>query len=233
MPGLGLGILTRNINLIKLTCIFSFSNLASAGLDKVGISYLQKYFDWSKSNNYKGSMINQISTLAWVGIFLKPLTATIGEVGLLACGQIAAMALYSAMFFVDTVWEVFVVRAALYGALALSFPATAALKGSLVSDAEQGHVQGALTTMKGVAAACGPSLFGAVFNAAGEKDDMTWAASIWIVGAAINAALLPLIASVPRDIMTDKNEDGKAPSGRRTMALSQARGSVLVGEGPA
>mmetsp|Transcript_38957 Transcript_38957/g.90295 ORF Transcript_38957/g.90295 Transcript_38957/m.90295 type:complete len:462 (-) Transcript_38957:57-1442(-) len=227
LPIAGLSILVRNAQLFLLSVIFFTSSFVGAGIDRVGSSYLQKYLAWNKTEQYVVSILGQVSTLLWVGCALQRINAAVGEVGLLRVGQVAGLVHAVAMYFMRTPFEVYAVRSVTVGAMALAFPATAALKGGLVEEHEQGHVQGAVQTAKSVAAGLGPVVFGAVFNACSAANDLTWSTGlIFLLGAAIYCVLLPLTLALPQDILRNQ---AQAPEQEDKVGTPEIEMHTLIG----
>lgn len=211
----GLSILFRNSKLRTICSIYVLSEFSGSGVDVVGTSYLQKYLAWTEHDNYLSGILGQMSILTWLGVFLPPILAMSGEVGVFFISQFV-MTVYNACFcFVRSPHQVFALTGFLSGAGGLTFPATAALKGSMVADDEQGHVQGAVQTVKDLAGALGPVFFGMCFNVVDASPTLSSsmghqraAQLIFVMAATLNLCALPLVCSLPRDLIKTKAAAG-------------------------
>eukprot|EP00931_Biecheleriopsis_adriatica_P073827 TRINITY_DN48040_c0_g1_i1.p1 TRINITY_DN48040_c0_g1~~TRINITY_DN48040_c0_g1_i1.p1 ORF type:complete len:573 (+),score=89.02 TRINITY_DN48040_c0_g1_i1:26-1720(+) len=192
-PLLSLGILFRSGSLRLLTAVFMISGFVDHGIETIGVGFFQKYLTWDSSANYISAMLGQFSILVWIGILLEPVSQRCGEVGLLIVSQLAG-ALYSiSLCYVSNAQQVFAATSLLCGATSLSFPATAALKGAMVEDGEQGHIQGAVQAIKHGSEALGQLAFGLLFNRYDSAPQRTAMSGVpFLIGTVLNVLSLPI-----------------------------------------
>lgn len=194
-PLASLTILLRSEGLQCLTFVFVISGFVRQGVETINIGYFQKYLSWSAAANYTSAILGQLSILVWIGVLLKPISQRCGEVGLLLASQLASAVYNICLCFVWDASQVFVAVALLCGTVSLSFPATAALKGAMVAEDEQGHVQGAVQAVKDGAEALGQLAFGALFNMCDNTHQRTSLSGVpFLIGAFLNVSSLPIIA---------------------------------------
>jgi len=225
--GGGLLILFRSWQLRSVTFVFIISQFVNDGLAKVGNSYFQKYLNWNQHDNYMGAILAELSVLTWTGLFLQPFLSYSGEIGILFISQAVCAIKYTCTYFVTSKEQFCALQGTLAGAAGLTFPVAAALKSNMVDDDEQGHIQGAVQTGKNVAGFLGTVCFGALFNMLDTNlvvgsgvDHKQTAKLIFVFGAILSLCAMPIIVTLPRDIMQQK------PADNQRLPLDEQRLSV-------
>mmetsp|Transcript_24643 Transcript_24643/g.51205 ORF Transcript_24643/g.51205 Transcript_24643/m.51205 type:complete len:472 (-) Transcript_24643:98-1513(-) len=198
-PGLGMKILARNGLFMRLTLIVVGHTFLTAGFQRYAVSYVQKFLPWPKSANNMALGLGMLSSICWATCGLPCITQRAGDVGALSVAVVATILLAVTFVLMSTPAEVLVLIALFQGPGVLAFPAVSAIKSRLVSDHEQGLLQGALNTAKTVAEACGPLFFGMMFEAFDSSAEWTVASTTPIIlGASLYLPILWLLADLPR-----------------------------------
>eukprot|EP00928_Gymnodinium_smaydae_P091708 TRINITY_DN75437_c0_g1_i1.p1 TRINITY_DN75437_c0_g1~~TRINITY_DN75437_c0_g1_i1.p1 ORF type:complete len:477 (+),score=43.10 TRINITY_DN75437_c0_g1_i1:54-1433(+) len=233
-PWTGLGILFRTLPMKQLTFVFFVSTFVVSGFNKISSSYLVEAMNWIKDLNTLSLIVCQISVFVWITVALKPLMRAFGEVALLSVAESSSV-LYNLLFyFVRAPYQVLTLQALMNGASSLIFPAIAALKGGMVDEGEQGHVQGAVQTVQGIANALGSLCFGYFFGYF-DVHAKAYTGSLFLVGCLLHCVLIPVVFTLPRDVFQQSlSSDCCTSVGERTQTSStesQGRTELLVDEG--
>eukprot|EP00928_Gymnodinium_smaydae_P043648 TRINITY_DN29202_c0_g2_i1.p1 TRINITY_DN29202_c0_g2~~TRINITY_DN29202_c0_g2_i1.p1 ORF type:complete len:527 (-),score=49.38 TRINITY_DN29202_c0_g2_i1:111-1664(-) len=215
IPLKGLSILLRANQIRSLAFVFFTLHFVSHGVAKVSVSYYQKHLAWSSKWNYLNSIVTEVSGVVWVGLALQYFNKAYGEVGLLKISLFSAFVFYLNLYFSRSPAHVVIVGGIFAGLMSFDFPATAALKGGMVNDDEQGQVQGSLQAVKGAAGSLGPACFNLLFylTDSGSSATITKTSGVlFIVGALLSAGTFPFVDSLPRGLLSKTNDAD--PEGR-------------------
>ena len=109
-------------------------------------------------------LIGATGTVTQIGL-IKPLTVLLGHRGLLLVGLCSTAIGNAIMIFADSKALAFAVISVPLALGLLTFPAISSIKSINVSEAEQGHVQGALYGIRQFAAGVGPITFSTAYKA--------------------------------------------------------------------
>merc|ERR1711998_725970 len=96
---------------------------------------------------------------------------------------------------VKSLWAAYLLSAAMQFGL-LTFPSISAIKANLVSEAEQGKLQGALSGAQSLGGSFGPLLFSAVYKATTHSSGVAHG-SAWFVGAGVTLLALAISLILP------------------------------------
>jgi len=207
-PVFGLSILARNSLMRRLCVVFTVSEFVTVGLEKIGLAYFQKHLAFDKTDNYVNCILGQVSVLAWIACLMHQIVALVGEFGLLIVAQGVGLLFNLGIYICTSTSQIFAFQGVLSGAVALIFPATAALKGSMVATSEQGHLQGAVQGVRSLASCLGPLFFGCIFNILDRNtssslhvESIHHSGFIFALGAILHGFTIPVIFSMPHDIL--------------------------------
>mmetsp|Transcript_90421 Transcript_90421/g.281024 ORF Transcript_90421/g.281024 Transcript_90421/m.281024 type:complete len:278 (+) Transcript_90421:1168-2001(+) len=198
LPGMGLRILVRHALLSRLALIAIISHFVDSGFNAISGSFLQLYMQWTRKATYICSMLGSISSILWLGFGLGALTRLSGEVGALNVSRWSCV-ICGILFMLSTqVWQVWCLQAVFAGPVAVGIPAIAALKGRLVTQNEQGLMQGALNTVTSIAGSLGPPALGVVFQAVNTSTVRTAMSNLTMVyGVVLSMPVLLLLLTLP------------------------------------
>ena len=125
------------------------------------------------------------------GLLVGPLSRRFGDLGTLMIGIGFDTLAYLLMGFADHGWMGFAVTP-LFALGGISMPALQSLMTSKVSKDQQGQLQGVLASLMSLTQVVGP-LFGTLIYFY-TKD--IWLGTVWIVGALLYVAAVPLFATI-------------------------------------
>ncbi|KAK9826348.1 hypothetical protein WJX81_000370 [Elliptochloris bilobata] len=165
----GLRMLGRSRLFLKLTLCVMTSGMATEGIVTVLTQYLQLKLGYVTSDQVKLCVIVGAAGLLINTVLLRCLLSWLGRVRLLWLGLAATAVQMGALAWVPSIPASFAVIA--LGQLGnVAFPAISAIKSSLVTETEQGTIQGALYGAKALAQGMGPLVFAALFSAFTRSD---------------------------------------------------------------
>lgn len=204
--------------LVRL-CFVAFLNaVAGVVLSSIYVLYVADRYGWdARSAGFSLMLLGVCSVLA-LGTLVKPAIAGLGERGTvvlaLLCGA-AGMAVFG--------WagsgNVFLLGIPLIAIWSLGPAAAQSFMTRGVATSEQGELQGTLTSLSGVAALIGPSLFTLIYTrsclvpSCSGGTIWTMPGTAWLVSAAIlfgASALMVGVAELPVVSMSSTNGTGSA-----------------------
>ncbi|MEM9277619.1 MAG: MFS transporter [Pseudomonadota bacterium] len=159
-----LSFMMQNKTLVLIGVTLLLVNAAQRGMETIWVIFTQHQYNWGIQEAGISLAIVGISYFVVQGFLVRPTVAALGEAktaffGLLLC---------SAMFFLlsfNTIPLIAYLGIPLYALGAgCSAPALQAIASSFVEPERQGHLQGALTSVGGLAAIAGPALSAASFS---------------------------------------------------------------------
>jgi len=211
VPGFALGILVRNSLLARLTYFAMFAHFLDAGFNAIIGNWLQLYLKWTMKAGYNSAILGSISQIVWLTFGMSALVRHIGEAGVLNVSRWLALVMGISILFSTQVWNMYVIQAVLRGAVAMSLPCIAAIKGKLIPASEQGHLQSCLNTMTSVTASLGPLAFGVIFRTTNNVHGIRTKESnaTLYYGILLSVPLLLVLLTLPRLMRKYLPSDGK------------------------
>ena len=159
-----LKLMTANRTLILLGITLLLVNAAQRGMETIWVLFAQHQYGWGVREAGISLAVVGISYFVVQGFLVRPTVATLGEaktavIGLLLC------ALMFLLIAINTVPMVAYFGIPLYALGAgCAAPALQAIASRFVPADQQGHLQGALTSVSGLAAIAGPALSTSSFS---------------------------------------------------------------------
>ena len=159
-----LKLMTANRTLILLGITLLLVNAAQRGMETIWVLFAQHQYGWGVREAGISLAVVGISYFVVQGFLVRPTVATLGEaktavIGLLLC------ALMFLLIAINTVPMVAYFGIPLYALGAgCAAPALQAIASHFVPADQQGHLQGALTSVSGLAAIAGPALSTSSFS---------------------------------------------------------------------
>jgi len=159
-----IGMLRANAELFGLAAVSFLMNIAHEALPTVFVLYAAYRFQWSMRT--MGTALAGIGVCSAVvgAVLVQPLVERLGERRVMAIGLlfgVAGFALYGLA--ATSIW--FALAIPLTGMWGLAGPPMQSLTTRCVGESEQGQLQGALGSLRGIAFMIGPILFTTVFAA--------------------------------------------------------------------
>lgn len=193
-------IITRNSFILRMACIAVIGGTSTAGTWIVAQPYLTSYIGMQRQQlaSLMAAMI--VSVLFTLGAVSKPLTAQLGDVRTYQVCLLGVALMPVVLCICKEPWHVMIATSPLMGFICLQIPILSAIKSNLVSDAEQGLVQGALASLGNMASAVAAPLFGWLYNYStdrGANDSRSAAFPPLLVASAVGVAAFLVSLSLP------------------------------------
>jgi hypothetical protein len=160
----GFLILGRHSYLTRMVWVLVLSGLSGAGMGTIFSPYATGYLGIDKKGLVSLFCLCGINVMLWLGVFLKKAVDYFGEVGVLRM-SLAISTFYPTLIpLCPNAFHFGFFMVVISGALALQFPVISAIKSNLVSNEEQGVVQGALAAVRTLAVAVSDAAFGWLYR---------------------------------------------------------------------
>ncbi|CAE7202810.1 tetA [Symbiodinium natans] len=170
-----LSLLNRNAFIARLAMVLVCAGLASSGYAIVMPPFMMGYLGYTRSNKLVLVCAAALSALISFTCLLGPAVKRCGQVRVLQYCLAASVFVPFLFAFCKEQWQLAAILFLFTGPIALAAPLVQALKSMLVSESEQGLVQGAVASMTKGAATVGFVIFSAVFgltNGGGKADSV-------------------------------------------------------------
>lgn len=155
-------LLRSHAQLFGLAGVNFISDLAHAVLPSMAVIYMLYRYDWDQRTvGLTMAGVGMASIIVQSSV-VGPVTKRIGERAALLFGVAAGVAGFLTMAFAGTGW-IFWLGIPLLALWGLESPASLSLMSRLVSETEQGRLQGANSSVTGIANLLGPGLFTSAF----------------------------------------------------------------------
>ncbi len=189
--------------LLPMMAIFLIMNFVGNMYGTVWVLFSEDAFKWSASMIGLSFAAFGVCHAGAQILLTGPVARLVGEKWALIIGFTAEVLALAAIGFATDGWVMFAVMP-LFGVAGVGMPALQSLITSQVDADNQGRLQGVLASIVSLSAIFGPLFFSTVYF--GVKD--TWPGSIWLVGIAVYALALPLMAGlrIRRAVHTVANE---------------------------
>mmetsp|Transcript_80491 Transcript_80491/g.239882 ORF Transcript_80491/g.239882 Transcript_80491/m.239882 type:complete len:470 (-) Transcript_80491:87-1496(-) len=194
-------IITRNSFILRMACIAVVGGVSTVGTVITSLPYLTSYIGMKREEMAGMIVLTISSVLVTLGVFARPVIASLGEVGTYRLCLLWGALLPAGLCLCEQPWHVILMLAVSMGPIALQLPIVSGIKSNLVTDTEQGLVQGALAAMVNLATAVAAPLFGWMYNAntnggASESRHAAFPSLITAAGVGMLAFLVSLTLPV-------------------------------------
>ncbi len=179
----GLVFLRQDTTLLVLGAASFLSFLAHESLPGVFVLYTAHRYQWGEGMTGAALAIVGIAATIVSGFVVGPLVRVMGELRALVLGLVCGV-LGLGLFAAATTTEVFLVGIAGVAMWGLAGPAMQGLMSRRVDEREQGRLQGALASLRGLTGMAGPILFTQVFAASiGATSAIPWPGAPYLLAA--------------------------------------------------
>lgn len=141
-------LIARNRILAQMVAILALHFVAIGGISTIAVPYMSGYLGFNRIQMTSLWATVGIVGLLFLSVFLKPLTSRYGQVETMKTCLVVPILTPILMMLSSEPWHLFVVTSIVAGPSVLLIPIIAAVKSNLVSEDEQGLVQGVLAAMK-------------------------------------------------------------------------------------
>lgn len=215
-PCTAFAILSRHSFIFRMTLIVTFSGLSQAGLNTILMPYLTAYLGFKRSDFLPLMLVCvPAGVVAYAG-YLRPLIENAGQVITLRICLVLAVAFPVLCLGCNSALGFIIVCSIVSGPMAMLSPTVSGIKGSLVSQEEQGVVQGAIAAITNLACGICDVLFGWFWvqvTAGGTRVEKSATAPVFLLSSALAFVALCLACWLPTQIP-------QAPSRQMLMPLS-------------
>lgn len=157
-----LGFLAGRRELLPLAAISFLLQLAHNVLPVVYVLYASNRYGWDLKTTGIGLGVFGVVNILVQGVLVKPVVARIGEWGALFTGLVFGGLGFIVMGLAPNGW-LFMASAPVFGLIGLFGPGFQGLITRRVSASEQGRLQGAVSSVTGLAGVIGPLIFGYIY----------------------------------------------------------------------
>jgi len=201
-----LKLLRSHAELVGLASVNFLGYLAHEIYLTVWVLYAIYRFGWSQRSVGSALAVVGICSIIVSGVLVGPLTSWLGERRTLLAGLF-----FGALGFATYGWApssaLFLVAIAVNSLWSLAYPTSQALMTQRVSASEQGELQGAIGSLRGIAMVIGPQIFASVFAFFIAPEHLLPAAP-WYLASTLLAISLAIAWSVATDAKRDKDKIG-------------------------
>src|ERR1700733_11073976 len=158
-----LSLLRRHAGMIAIAAILLLGYIAQQVLMNVYVIYADYRYHWTDRTVGFSLGFVGIFTAIYGALLVKPVVAKIGERGAITFGLIGGAIGYSMMGFSKTgllLW----LGIPFLNLMTFTWPAAQSLLSRKTSPSEQGQLQGAINSLRGIAGLLGPSFFTYIFS---------------------------------------------------------------------
>jgi DHA1 family tetracycline resistance protein-like MFS transporter len=158
-----LSLLRRHAGMIGIATVLLLGYIAQQSLMNVYVIYADYRYHWTDRTVGFSLATIGICTAIYGALLVKPIVAKLGERGAMTLGLIGGAIGYS-MFGLSKTGVVFWLGIPLLNMMSFTWPAAQSLLSRKTSPSEQGQLQGAINSLRGIAGLFGPSLFTYIFS---------------------------------------------------------------------
>jgi MFS transporter, DHA1 family, tetracycline resistance protein len=155
--------LIRHGNMIAIAAVLLLGYIAQQVLMNVYVIYADYRYGWTDRTVGLSLAVVGICTIIYGAFLVKPVVAKLGERGAMTVGLIGGAIGYSMIGFSKTgllLW----LGIPLLNMMTLTWPAAQSIMSHKVSPSEQGQLQGAINSLRGIAGLLGPGIFTYIFS---------------------------------------------------------------------
>jgi DHA1 family tetracycline resistance protein-like MFS transporter len=158
-----LSLLRRHAGMIAIATILLLGYIAQQSLMNVYVIYADYRYRWTDRTVGFSLATIGVFTILYGALLVKPLVAKLGERGAMTLGLIGGTIGYS-FFGLSKTGVLFWCGIPLLNMMSITWPAAQSLLSRKTSPSEQGQLQGAINSLRGIAGLFGPSLFTYIFS---------------------------------------------------------------------
>ena len=153
----------RHSGMIAIATVLLLGYIAQQSLMNVYVIYAGYRYHWSVGTvGYSLATIG-VTTAIYGALLVKPVVAKLGERGAMTIGLIGGSIGYS-MFGLSKTGVLFWLGIPFLNMMSFTWPAAQSLLSRKTSPSEQGQLQGAINSLRGIAGLVGPGLFTYIFS---------------------------------------------------------------------
>jgi DHA1 family tetracycline resistance protein-like MFS transporter len=158
-----LSLLRRHAGMIAIAAILLLGYIAQQSLMNVYVIYADYRYHWTDRTVGFSLATIGICTAIYGALLVKPVVAKLGERGAITLGLIGGAIGYS-MFGLSKTGVLFWLGIPLLNLMSFTWPAAQSLLSRKTSPSEQGQLQGAINSLRGIAGLVGPGFFTYIFS---------------------------------------------------------------------
>ena len=158
-----LSLLRRHAGMIGIATVLLLGYIAQQSLMNVYVIYADYRYHWTNRTVGFSLATIGVCTAIYGALLVKPLVAKIGERGAITFGLIGGAIGYS-MFGLSKTGVLFWSGIPLLNMMSFTWPAAQSLLSRKTSPSEQGQLQGAINSLRGIAGLVGPGFFTYIFS---------------------------------------------------------------------
>lgn len=157
-----LGLLRRH-SMLRLSTVLLLGYVAQQSLMKVYVIYADYRYGWSNRTVGLSLAVIGICSAIYGGLLVKATIARIGELRTVIIGLIGGAIGY-ALFGLSKTGLIFWFGIPLLNLMSLTWPSIQGILSRKTGPSEQGQLQGAINSLRGIAGLAGPGLFTYIFS---------------------------------------------------------------------
>src|SRR5580692_5863816 len=158
-----LSLLRRHAGMIAIATVLLLGYIAQQSLMNVYVIYADYRYHWTDRTVGFSLATIGVCTAIYGALLVKPLVAKLGERGAMTLGLIGGAIGYS-MFGLSKTGVLFWMGIPLLNMMSFTWPGAQSLLSRKTSPSEQGQLQGAINSLRGIAGLFGPSFFTYIFS---------------------------------------------------------------------
>jgi DHA1 family tetracycline resistance protein-like MFS transporter len=155
--------LLRRDSMLLIAGILLLGYIAQQSLMNVYVIYADYRYGWTDRTVGLSLATIGVCSALYGGLLVKPIVARIGELRTITIGLIGGAIGYS-MFGLSKTGLIFWLGIPMLNMMSLTWPAAQGLLSHKTSPSEQGQLQGAINSLRGIAGLIGPSFFTYIFS---------------------------------------------------------------------
>jgi DHA1 family tetracycline resistance protein-like MFS transporter len=155
--------LAGNRIVLPLAIALLIANTTQRGLESIWVLFTDVQYNWGTREAGLSLAVVGVSFIIVQGFLVKPIVARIGEVATIAAGFSVSAIMFVLLAFNDIGLLGYLGIVPHVLGWGIAGPALQALASQQVDESEQGYMQGALTSISGLASIIGPAMATAIF----------------------------------------------------------------------
>ncbi|WP_158794326.1 TCR/Tet family MFS transporter [Granulicella sp. L60] len=155
--------LLNNSSMLDIAALLLLGYIAQQSLMNVYVIYADYRFHWTDRTVGFSLAAIGICTAIYGVLFIKPIIAKIGERGAMSFGLIGGAIGYT-MFGLSKTGVLFWLGIPLLNLMSFTWPAAQSILSRKTGPSEQGQLQGAINSLRGIAGLIGPAFFTYIFS---------------------------------------------------------------------